>query len=227
MNKRHWIRMGISLLAVVVLAGCSSMSNAEKGAVIGAASGAVVGGVIGNAAGNTAVGAIIGAAVGGTAGAIIGNQMDKQAAEIERDIEGAKVERVGEGIKITFDSGLLFDVNKYDIKPVAQTNLTKLAGIFNKYPDTEILIEGHTDSTGTRDWNMDLSMRRAQTVANALSRQQVLVSRLNQMGYGPDQPVASNTSPAGRALNRRVDLAIYANDKLKGTAEKQAEQQGG
>ena len=227
MNKRHWIRMGISLLAVVVLAGCSSMSNAEKGAVIGAASGAVVGGVIGNAAGNTAVGAIIGAAVGGTAGAIIGNQMDKQAAEIERDIEGAKVERVGEGIKITFDSGLLFDVNKYDIKPVAQANLTKLAGIFNKYPDTEILIEGHTDSTGTRDYNMDLSRRRAQSVANALAAQQVLVSRLNQMGYGPDQPVAPNSTAAGRAQNRRVDLAIYANDKLKSAAEKQAQQQGG
>jgi outer membrane protein OmpA-like peptidoglycan-associated protein len=200
------------------------MSNTEKGAVIGAAGGAVVGGVIGNAAGNTAVGAIIGAAVGGAAGAVIGHYMDKQAAEIERDIEGAKVERVGEGIKITFDSGLLFDVNKYDIKPVAQNDLVRLAGILNKYPDTEVLIEGHTDSTGTRDFNMDLSRRRAQSVANALAAQQVLVSRLNQMGYGPDQPVASNSTSAGRAANRRVDLAIYANDKLKKAAEKQAGQ---
>jgi outer membrane protein OmpA-like peptidoglycan-associated protein len=224
MGKRHLIRIGVSLLAVVVLAGCSSMSNAEKGAVIGAASGAVVGGVIGNAAGNTAVGAIIGAAVGGTAGAIIGNYMDKQAEEMQRDLEGAKIERVSEGIKITFDTGILFDVNKSALKPEAQANLTKLAAILNKYPDTEILIEGHTDSTGTHDYNMDLSLRRAQTVANALSGQQVLVSRLNMMGYGPDQPVASNSTAAGRAANRRVDLAIYANDKLKGAAEKQAKE---
>jgi outer membrane protein OmpA-like peptidoglycan-associated protein len=216
------LRTGITLVVVAALVGCASMSNTEKGAVIGAAGGAVIGGVIGNAAGNTAVGAIIGAAVGGAAGAVIGNYMDKQAAEIERDLEGAKVERVGEGIKITFDSGLLFDVNKYDVKPEGQANLTKLAGILNKYPDTEILIEGHTDSTGTRDFNMDLSRRRAQSVANELAGRQVLVSRLNQMGYGPDQPVASNTSPAGRAANRRVDLAIYANDKLKKAAEKQA-----
>lgn len=224
---RTLLQIGITLTAIAALSGCSSMSNTEKGAVIGAASGAVIGGVIGNAAGNTAVGAIIGAAVGGTAGAIIGNYMDKQAEEMERDLEGAKVERIGEGIKITFDSGLLFDVNKYDVKPAAQANLIRLAGILNKYPDTEILIEGHTDSTGTHDYNMDLSRRRAQSVANQLAGQQVLVSRLNQMGYGPDQPVASNSTPAGRAANRRVDLAIYANDKLKGTAEKQAEQQGG
>jgi outer membrane protein OmpA-like peptidoglycan-associated protein len=225
MNKS--LQIGIALVAVVVFSGCSSWNNTEKGAVIGAASGAVIGGVIGNAAGNTAVGAIIGAAVGGTAGAIIGNYMDKQAAEMERDLEGATVERIGEGIKVTFHSGLLFDVNKSDLKPEAKANLIRLAEILNKYPDTEILIEGHTDSTGTRDWNLDLSMRRAQTVANALSRQDVLVSRLNQMGYGPDQPVASNTSPAGRTANRRVELAIYANDKLKGTAEKKAKQQEG
>jgi len=220
---KQFLRIGFILALSLAIAGCSSMSNTEKGAVIGAASGAVIGGVIGNAAGNTAVGAIIGAAVGGTAGALIGNYMDKQAAEIERDIEGAKVERIGEGIKITFDSGLLFDVNKYDVKPVAQDNLARLAGILNKYPDTEILVEGHTDSTGTRDFNMDLSRRRSQSVANLLAGHQVMVSRITQMGYGPDQPVATNTTAIGRSQNRRVDLAIYANDKLKKAAEKKVE----
>ncbi len=220
---KQFLRIGFILALSLAIAGCSSMSNTEKGAVIGAASGAVIGGVIGNAAGNTAVGAIIGAAVGGTAGALIGNYMDKQAAEIERDIEGAKVERIGEGIKITFDSGLLFDVNKYDVKPVAQDNLARLAGILNKYPDTEILVEGHTDSTGTRDFNMDLSRRRSQSVANLLAGHQVMVSRITQMGYGPDQPVATNTTATGRSQNRRVDLAIYANDKLKKAAEKKVE----
>ena len=223
---KHFLRISVALVLLLAVGGCGSMSNTEKGAAVGAVGGAVIGGVIGNAAGNTAVGAIIGAAVGGTAGALIGNYMDKQAAEIERDIEGAKVERVGEGIKITFDSGLLFDVNKSDIKPVAQSNLTRLAGILNKYPDTEILIEGHTDATGTHDYNMDLSRRRAQSVANSLSGQQVLVSRMTQMGYGPDQPVATNDTSAGRSQNRRVDLAIYANDKLKKAAEKKAEAQG-
>lgn len=219
---KNSIRIGVVLVLMATAFGCSSMSNTEKGAVIGAAGGAVVGGVIGNAAGNTAAGAIIGAAVGGATGAVIGNYMDKQAAEIERDIKGAKVERIGEGIKITFDSGILFDTNEFDLKSAAQTELTELAVILNKYPDTEILIEGHTDATGPRDFNMDLSRRRAQSVANALAGHQVMESRMTQMGYGPDQPVASNNSPSGRALNRRTDVAIYANDKLKKAAEKQA-----
>jgi outer membrane protein OmpA-like peptidoglycan-associated protein len=209
-------------VASLLVFGCSSWNKTEKGAVIGAAAGAVVGGVIGNQAGNTAVGAIIGAAVGGAAGAWIGHYMDKQADEIRRDLEGAKVERVGEGIKITFDSGILFDVNKSTLRAEAVANLAKLATILNKYPDTEILIEGHTDSTGTRDYNMDLSLRRAQSVANDLSSQNVLVSRFHIMGYGPDQPVATNSTADGRQANRRVDLAIYANDKLKKVAAEEA-----
>ena len=222
-------KLGLSILIVLVALGgfaCSSMSSTEKGAVIGAASGAVIGGVIGNQAGNTAVGAIIGAAVGGAAGAYIGHYMDKQAEEMRRDLEGAKVERVGEGIKITFDSGILFDVNKSDLKPEARTNLTKLAGILKKYPDTQVLVEGHTDSTGKRDYNMDLSLRRAQSVANQLTGEQVMATRLTMMGYGPDQPVATNTTAEGRQMNRRVDLAIFANDKLKKVAEQEAAKQG-
>jgi outer membrane protein OmpA-like peptidoglycan-associated protein len=197
---------------------CASMNKAEKGAVIGGASGAVVGGVIGHAAGNTAVGAILGAAVGGAAGAVIGNYMDKQAEEMQRDLAGAKIERVGEGIKITFDSGLLFAVDKYDLQPAAQTNLTNLAKILNKYPDTNILIEGHTDSDGGESYNQTLSERRAGSVAHFLASQSVVSGRMNTMGYGETQPIADNSTAAGKAANRRVEVAVMANDKLKKAA---------
>jgi outer membrane protein OmpA-like peptidoglycan-associated protein len=214
--------IGMCALMLAAAIGCS-WSRKEKGAAIGAGAGAVIGGAIGHQAGNTAVGAILGAAIGGAAGAYIGNYMDKQAAEIEKDLEGAKVERIGEGIKITFDSGILFDVNSSALQPAAKTNLTKLAAVLNKYPDTDILVEGHTDSTGPYDHNMDLSLRRAQSVANHMTGLQVLASRFRMMGYGPDQPVATNETQAGRQANRRVDIAIFANDKLKDAAKKQVE----
>ena len=152
----------VFLLAAV---NCASWNKTTRGAVIGGAGGAVLGGVIGHAAGNTILGAIIGAAVGGAAGAFIGNYMDKQAAEMQRDLEGAEIQRIGEGIKITFDSGILFDIDKSDLRPVSETNLAELAKILNKYPDTNILIEGHTDDTGTDDYNMALSKDRAQSVS--------------------------------------------------------------
>jgi outer membrane protein OmpA-like peptidoglycan-associated protein len=215
----------IILIAFAIsIAGCASMKKRDKGVLIGAGAGAVIGGIIGKEAGNTAAGAIIGAAIGGAAGGFIGHYMDKQAEEIEKDIEGAKVERIGEGIKITFDSGILFDVNKSDLKTQAQTNLLKLAEILNKYEDTEILIEGHTDSTGPYDHNIDLSLRRAQMVANNLAANNVATNRFTIMGYGPDQPVEPNDTASGRQANRRVDLAIYANDKLKSVAKKQTEE---
>jgi outer membrane protein OmpA-like peptidoglycan-associated protein len=198
---------------------CASMNKTEKGAVIGAAGGAVVGGLIGKAAGNTLIGAIAGAAIGGAAGAYIGHYMDKQAAEMRRDLEGARVERVGEGIKITFDSGLLFDVDRYDLREPSRQNLESLAVILNKYPDTNILIEGHTDSTGTHDHNLVLSERRAKSVSAYLAQQNVQSARFTVMGYGPDQPVATNDTADGRQQNRRVDLAIMANDKLKKIAQ--------
>jgi outer membrane protein OmpA-like peptidoglycan-associated protein len=198
------------------------MSRTEKGAIGGAAAGGAIGGIIGAQSGNTAAGVIIGAAVGGAAGAYIGNYMDKQAAEMERDLEGAKIERIGEGIKITFDSGLMFDVDKSELKPASRTNLTDLAVILNKYPDTNILLEGHTDATGGNEHNMDLSKRRAQSVANYLAMQKVMETRFTIMGYGEDQPVASNETTDGRAQNRRVEVAIYANDKLKKVAEDKA-----
>ena len=207
---------------IIGLVGCASMKKRDKGAVIGATTGAVIGGIIGDKAGNTAVGAILGAAIGGAAGAYIGNYMDKQAEEIERDLEGATITRIGEGIKITFESGILFDVNKSDLRNVSKENLDKLAVILNKYEDTEILIEGHTDSTGPADYNMDLSVRRAQSVANQLTGAQVAPIRFHIMGYGEDQPVVSNDTAEGRQKNRRVEIAIYANDKLKKVAEQKA-----
>ena len=212
--------LSVSILAVSV--GCSSWSRKEKGAAIGAGSGAVVGGLIGKAAGNTALGAILGAAVGGAAGAYIGNYMDKQAAEMKRDIEGAKVERVGEGIKITFDSGLLFDVDKAVLKQQSKDNLTKLAGILNKYPDTNVLLEGHTDNTGSDEHNLELSRLRSQSVANHLASINVDPKRFTTMGYGEAQPIATNESGDGRQANRRVDLAVMANDKLKKAAKDNA-----
>jgi outer membrane protein OmpA-like peptidoglycan-associated protein len=206
---------------------CSSMSNTQKGAVGGAAAGGTLGAIIGHQSGNTAVGAIIGAAVGGAAGGYIGHYMDKQAAEMQKDLEGAKVERVGEGIKITFDSGILFDVNKAELKQASRDNLVKLGGILNKYPDTNILLEGHTDSTGKEEWNLELSKLRAQSVENYLAGQKVMETRFTSMGYGESQPVASNDTKEGRAANRRVEVAIYANDKLKKVAEQKSKSNSG
>jgi len=216
----------VSVFLVIVLmftlTSCGSMKKRDKGAVIGATAGAVIGGVIGNKAGNTAVGAILGAAIGGAAGAYIGNYMDKQAEEMRRDLEGATITRVGEGIKITFASGILFDIDKSALRPEAQTNLAKLAVILNKYQDTEILIEGHTDATGPEEHNMDLSIRRAQSVSGYLSMQQVIPTRFNVLGYGETQPISDNETTEGRQMNRRVEIAIFANDKLKKAATEQA-----
>jgi outer membrane protein OmpA-like peptidoglycan-associated protein len=222
--RRNFIILGLIVVLMVSLIGCSNWSRRDKGALIGAGAGAVIGGVIGDKAGNTAAGAILGAVVGGAAGAYIGNYMDKQAEEIEKDIEGAKVERIGEGIKITFDSGILFDVNKSDLKPAAKANLEKLAVILNKYSDTQVLVEGHTDSTGPTDYNLELSEKRAKSVSRQLAIQNVMETRLIIMGYGEEQPIASNDTADGRQQNRRVDIAIYANDKLKGIAKKQVEE---
>ncbi len=202
--------------------GCAEWNRTQKGAAIGAGAGAAAGGLIGAASGNTAAGLLIGAAVGGVAGAFIGRYMDKQAEEIERDIAGAKVERIGEGIKITFDSGILFDVDQANLKYDSKTELAQLSTILNKYEDTNIMLAGHTDSTGSDQYNMGLSERRAQTVADYLVTQNVSNTRLDVRGFGKNEPVASNDTVAGRALNRRVEVAIWANDKLKKVAATKA-----
>lgn len=215
--------MIIATVAIIftgtISTGCN-WSRAARGGAIGAGAGAAAGGAIGSRSGNTAVGAIIGAAVGGAAGALIGRYMDKQAAELQADLKNAKVERVGEGIKITFDSGILFAVNSDDLQGAAKTNIQDLARVLQKYEDTEILIEGHTDNTGTDDYNQTLSEKRAKSVANYLSGLGVARTRVTTAGYGETQPVADNSSSMGQSQNRRVELAIMANKKLKKAAEK-------
>jgi len=211
--------ISVFLVVLLFLGSISCATSQQKGTVIGAAAGGVVGGLIGKKAGNTAVGAILGAVIGGAAGAYIGNYMDKQAAEIEKDIAGAKIERIGEGIKITFDSGLLFDVDKAVLKEESRQELSKLATILNKYEDTEILLEGHTDATGSEEHNLELSRLRAQGVSNYLASLEVDPTRFTIMGYGESQPIASNDTIEGRKLNRRVEVAIYANEKLKNVAK--------
>jgi outer membrane protein OmpA-like peptidoglycan-associated protein len=217
MKKVVILLLSVALLLTMVI-GCG-WSNKAKGGVIGAGAGGAAGAVIGNQYGNTALGAIIGAAVGGTAGVLIGNEMDNRAEEMRQDMQGAKIERVGEGIKITFESGLLFDVDKSDLRSQAKTNIESLARILNKYPDTNILIEGDTDNTGSEEYNQRLSERRAQSVANRLMGQGVPSSRISTVGMGESNAVASNDTEYGRQQNRRVEVAIFANEKLKEAAE--------
>lgn len=211
----------IALGTALIIGGCNA-SKGVKGGAIGAGAGAGVGAIVGNQFGDhgTAVGAIIGAAVGGTAGALIGHKMDQQAEELRNDMEGATVERVGEGIKITFDSGLLFGVDQSSLSTTAQSNLTQLADKLKKYDDTDVLIEGHTDSSGPDEYNMKLSKQRAESVASFLRNQGVRANRMTTVGYGENQPIADNTTDEGMSKNRRVEVAIYANKKMKKAAEK-------
>lgn len=206
------------LISSGLLMGCANWSNTGKGAAIGAGSGGAIGGLIGSKKGNTAGGAIIGAAVGGAAGAAIGRYMDKQAEELE-GIENAEVERVGEGIKITFESGILFGFDSYELTPVSQESVMELARILNEYPDTNVMVEGHTDNRGSATYNQGLSERRANSVANYLKMQGVMGERISTRGFGLDNPVADNDTEEGRAKNRRVEIAIWANEELKDKAE--------
>jgi len=201
--------------------GCDSLTKTQKGVGIGAAAGGVIGGLIGKKAGNTAVGAIIGAAVGGTAGGFIGKRMDKQAAEIQTAIPNAEVIREGEGIIVKFDSGILFDFDKFALKDAAKTNIQSLASSLNQYPGTDIKVIGHTDSRGTEEYNMGLSERRAAAVKAYAVSQGVPASRLLTMGKGYAEPIGDNTTDAGRAENRRVEIVIVANDQLKKEAASQ------
>ncbi|HSI70922.1 MAG TPA: OmpA family protein [Gillisia sp.] len=224
--------MAFLFVASTLFYGCDATRNAsnkQKGAVIGSAGGAVVGGVIGNNTGdgNTALGAIIGGVVGGAAGAYIGNRMDEQAKEIEQEIPGAEVERVGEGINVTFDesSGVYFDTEKFNINAKSQETLNKLAGIFKEYPDTNILVEGHTDSQGSESYNLTLSKNRAQAVTNYLVNNGVQQGRFTTNWYGESQPKYDNNTAEGRAKNRRVELAIVASEELQKEAEEAASKQ--
>ncbi|GGX03073.1 OmpA family protein [Aquimarina muelleri] len=220
-----------AVIAITILTSCEAVKNSNKtqrGAVLGTAAGAILGGIIGNnvKGKNSALGAVIGGVVGGVAGGVIGKQMDKQAQKIESEIPGAEVTRVGEGVNIVFDenSGVYFATNKSDINTKSKTNLNKLAGIFKEYPDTNIIVEGHTDSTGDDTYNMTLSQKRANAVTNYLVSQGISKSRLTTYAHGETLPKYDNTTPQGRAKNRRVELGVVANEKMKQDAKKQVKQ---
>jgi outer membrane protein OmpA-like peptidoglycan-associated protein len=207
-------------LLTITATNCKNWSKTAKGGTIGAGAGALAGAVIGEVTGdNTVKGAIIGAAVGGAAGAAIGNYMDRQAREMREDLEGAKVERVGEGIKITFDSGILFKVDSYNLQEPAKENIAELSETLKKYDDTNILFAGHTDNTGSEKYNQQLSEDRAKSVAEYTSFLGVESNRMTIIGYGETEPIASNETAQGRQQNRRVEIAIYANEELKEAAQ--------
>lgn len=217
--------LGIAIAtAAMVLTGCSSMTNTQKGAGIGAGAGAGIGAIIGNKAGNTAVGAVIGGALGGVAGGLIGKKMDKQAAEIENTVAGAEVIKAGEGIIVKFDSGILFDFDKADLKANAKENIRQLVKTMNENADTDILIVGHTDNVGRASYNQGLSERRAASVKSYAVAQGLASGRIKTKGMGADEPISSNETDAGRAENRRVEIVIVANDKMKAEAKADAGQ---
>lgn len=227
-------RISVVALAALTLLGttftsCEAVKNSnntQKGAGIGAVAGAVIGGVLGNnvgKGGNGALGAVLGGVVGGVAGGVIGNKMDKQAREIDNAIPGADVERVGEGIKLTLnENAVRFDTSKSTLTPAAKANLDKLVTVFNQYPDTDIVIYGYTDSTGPADFNLKLSLDRANSVKNYLTGKGLLASRFSVQGMGIADPIATNDTPDGRSKNRRVEFAITANQKMIEDAQKEA-----
>lgn len=219
LRKFSWFLMAIFVIGT----GCSSLKK-NKNAAIGAGTGIAIGGAIGGLLGkknnNTAGGIIIGAAVGGVAGGAIGKYMDKQKRELEEKLgNSAEVERVGEGIKVTFDSGLLFAFNSSELTPAMKANLREFAATLKEYEKTVVLIDGHTDSKGTEEYNLKLSDRRARAVSNYLQMAGVNSSRLGTRGFGESNPVASNETEQGRKQNRRVEVAIWANDELKKQAQ--------
>jgi len=219
---------GLASLLVLtnLFTSCNSMKNAnntQKGAGIGVATGALIGGIIGASSGNAAWGAAIGGAVGGVAGGLIGNKMDKQAREIDQALPGADVERVGEGIHLTLkEDSVLFDTNKASLTAKAKTNLGKLLPVFNEYADTNIEIFGYTDNTGSPEFNLSLSKKRAESVREYLVSKGLVASRFKTTGLGIAEPIATNDTPEGRSQNRRVEFAITANDKMKEEAKKEA-----
>ena len=226
-------KVGIILFTLVLtmsLTNCKAVQNAnnkQKGAVIGATGGAILGAIIGNnvgKGGNGELGAVIGGVIGGGAGILIGNKMDKQAQKIEEEIPGAVVERVDDGIVVTFDenSGVYFDTAKFNINTASQTTLNKLIAVFKEYPDTNLLVVGHTDSQGAEDYNMTLSKNRANAVTSYLTSKGISSGRLTTNWFGETQPVQDNATAAGRAKNRRVNIAILPNEKMIQDAKTEA-----
>lgn len=211
-----------ALVAVVVSAiGCASWGDKQKkGTAVGVAGGGVLGAIIGHKTGSTARGAIIGAAVGGAAGALIGRRMDDQAEKLAKELEGAQVSRVGEGIAVTFDSGILFPHNSAELTSEAQSNLRKLSESLQGEARTNVTIVGHTDSDGSDAYNQELSERRGRSAAAFLGSHGVASSRLVTHGRGEAEPIASNDTDQGKRQNRRVEIAIYANPAWQDEAKR-------
>jgi outer membrane protein OmpA-like peptidoglycan-associated protein len=221
-----WV-LGLSFSTL--FSSCEAVKNTNKtqrGAGIGAAAGALLGGVLGNnlgKGGNGALGAVLGGVIGGVAGGVIGNKMDKQAREIQTALPGAQVERVGEGIKLTLgENAIRFDTNKATLTTTAKANLDKLVPVFQSYAETNIVIYGYTDNTGTIEYNQTLSEQRAASVKVYLASKGLNTTRFTTTGMGIADPIATNDTPEGRSQNRRVEFAITANQKMIEEAQKEA-----
>ena len=209
------ISIALALVGATAVTGCEGMTRTQKGAVAGTAVGAGVGALIGQQHGSAASGALIGGAVGALSGGLIGNYMDRQAEELEKV---ADTTRTGDGIIVTMRDKILFDVDSATVKPAAAAGVDKLATVLTKYPKTTITVAGHTDNTGRSDYNVKLSERRANAVRFALADRGVAGHRISTMGFGAENPVASNATPDGRAQNRRVELHIVPDEALKAEA---------
>ncbi|TCR03605.1 outer membrane protein OmpA-like peptidoglycan-associated protein [Sphingobacterium sp. JUb20] len=226
MNKKLAV-FGLTVATSAMLFGsCSTIQNTNnttKGGVIGGVAGGALGALIGNKAGSTAIGTIAGAAIGGAAGVLIGKKMDKQAAEIAKTVEGAEVTQAGEGIVVKFDSGILFDFNKSDLKASARENIKNLVSTLNKEQGTDILVIGHTDNVGSLDANQKVSENRANAVRAFAVSQGLASSRIRTEGRNFSEPLESNDTEAGRAANRRVEIVIVAGNQMKQEAKSQAQ----
>jgi outer membrane protein OmpA-like peptidoglycan-associated protein len=229
MKKTSTILVLSLMLLSTIFTSCEAVkntNNTQRGAAIGAIGGAVIGGILGNnlgKGGNGAMGAVLGGVIGGVAGGVIGNKMDKQAREIETALPGAQVERVGEGIKLVLgENAVRFDTNKSTLTTTAKANLDKLFPVFKSYADTDIVIYGYTDSTGSAEYNLNLSQQRANSVEKYLESKGLNMSRFKMVGMGIADPIATNDTPEGRSQNRRVEFAITANEKMVQDAQKEA-----
>lgn len=215
MKKFKFLTLVMCALTIV---GCSTKTG--TGALVGTGAGAVVGAVIGKLAGNTAVGAAIGGAVGAGTGALIGKHMDKVKAEAAAQVENATVEEVTDAnglsaVKVTFDSGILFATNKYELNSTCKTELAKFSTVLKNNTDCSVAVIGHTDSTGNDGINIPLSENRAKSVANYLTSCGVSSSQITQItGKGSSEPVADNSTKEGQAQNRRVEVYLYASQAM-------------
>jgi outer membrane protein OmpA-like peptidoglycan-associated protein len=212
-----------ALCALMVFTGCSTMSNTGKGALYGGGGGAALGAAIGAIAGGgkgAGIGAAIGTAVGAGTGALIGRRMDRQQAELEQQLpDNVQIEQVTDqndlqAIKVTFPDGILFATGRSDLNNASIAELSKLAVSLAQHPDTDITINGHTDNTGSRAINETLSLQRAKSVENFLVGQGLSVGRFTVNGLAYDVPVADNSTAAGRAQNRRVEIFLTASQAM-------------